>query len=98
MKRWTFIAATGLLMWAGSCASLSEAPQQARGKNGWTRWIDERHFQVAERQQYPATMVRTDGQVVTVLKPVGGLAVVINPEGSHSTAAINEGMATIVTP
>ncbi|HJA97230.1 MAG TPA: hypothetical protein H9920_05880 [Candidatus Alistipes faecavium] len=98
MKRWTFIAATGLLMWAGSCASLSEAPQQARGKNGWTRWIDERHFQVAEKQQYPATMVRTDGQVVTVMKPVGNLAVVVNPDGSHSTAVIHGGMATIVTP
>lgn len=98
MKRWTIVTATGLLMLAGGCASLSEAPQQAGNKKGWTRWIDERHFQVAEKQQYPATMVRTDGQVVTVMKPIGGLAVVVNPDGSHSTAVINGGMATIVTP
>lgn len=98
MKRWVIATATGLLMLAGGCASLSETPQQAGRQKRWTHWIDEKHFQVAEKQQYPATMVRTDGQVVTVLKPIGGLAVVVNPDGSHSTAAINGGMATIVTP
>lgn len=98
MKRWMTAAATGLLMLAGSCASLSEAPQQAGSSKRMSRWIDERHFQVAEKQSYPATMVRTDGQVVTVMKPVGNLAVVVNPDGSHSTAVIHGGMATIVTP
>ena len=77
MKRWVIATATGLLMLAGGCASLSETPQQAGRQKRWTHWIDEKHFQVAEKQQYPATMVRT---------------------GSHSTAAINGGMATIVTP
>ena len=98
MKRWMTAAATGLLMLAGSCASLSEAPQQAGSSKRMSRWIDERHFQVAEKQSYPATMVRTDGQVVTVMKPIGNLAVVVNPDGSHSTAVINGGMATIITP
>lgn len=98
MKRWMTVSATGLLMLAGSCAPLSEAPQQAGSGKRWTRWIDEKHFQVAEKQQYPATMVRTDGQVVTVMKPIGNLAVVVNPDGSHATAVINGGMATIVTP